>query len=80
MGPGVATWSRTTPDHPPVRSVSRAAVGTGLTVVFSRVLVSEEGRMEEGSDLLGATPGAWGFARLGLGPGWAAAVAWRRPG
>jgi 4'-phosphopantetheinyl transferase len=56
------------------------ALGTGLTLAFSRVLVSEEGRMEEGSDLLGANPGAWGFARLGLGPGWAAAVVWRRPG
>lgn len=53
------------------------ALGTGLTMPFSRILISEGGSLEQGADALGIDGAAWRFTRLEAGAGLAGALAWR---
>lgn len=52
------------------------ALGIGLALPFHRILISQEGLLEEGSGIAGLSGAHWQFRALDAGPGFAAAVAW----
>lgn len=52
------------------------ALGIGLGLPFDRILVSRDGRLEEGAGIAGLSAVGWRFLALDAGPGFAAAVAW----
>ena len=52
------------------------ALGVGLALPFHRILISEEGLLDEGPGIAGLSGVRWRFLALDAGPGFAAAVAW----